>query len=150
MSQPGNMIRGPRRTDQAFIAATWVRSLSGVANRRLGFRGGEIGRQVDAVLDRSDTRALIRYAPGDMDRILGYIVYCEGAGVPVLHYCYTRKEYRGRGIASELLAACGVTHTGAVVCTSLGPDSQRMRSRYKGAAYMPLTEFLEPTERMTR
>lgn len=137
-----DLIRGPRKADQSYVAATWVRSLSGVANRRLGHRGGEIGRAVDQVFDRSDTRALIRHAAGDRDRILGYVVFCEGAGVPLVHYLYVRRDIRERGIATELLAACGVTREGSVVCTSLGPDSQRMRGRYKAAVYMPLQEFL--------
>lgn len=137
-----HLIRGPRATDQSYLAATWVRSLSGIANRRLGHRGGEVGRAVDQVFDRSDTRALLRYAPGDRDRILGYVVYVEGAGVPVVHYLYTRRDYRARGIASELLRAIGVGHVGSVVCTSLGPDSERMRRRYQASAYMPLLEFL--------
>jgi hypothetical protein len=137
------MIRGPRQTDQSYLASTWVRSLSGVAGRRLGRRGGEIGLAVDAVFDRSDTRALIRHAAGDKDRILGYVVYCEGAGVPVVHYLYARLDDREKGIASELLSAVGVKRDGSVVCTSLGPDSQRLRGRYKGAVYMPLQEFLK-------
>ncbi len=141
------MIRGPRKQDQSYLAATWVRSLSGVANRRLGSRGGEIGRAVDAVFDRNDTRALIRHAAGDSDRILGYIVFVEGAGVPVVHYLYVRDKHRNKGIATELLTACGATKAGSVVCTSLGPDSQRMRGRYKGAVYMPLADFLQPTEK---
>jgi hypothetical protein len=137
-------VRAPRGSDQNYVAATWVRSLAGVANRRLGQRGGEIGRAVDSVFDRADTRALIRHAPGDVDRILGYVVYVEGAGVPVIHYCYCRQDYRGRGIVTELLSAAGVTKPGSVVCTSLGPDSQRLRGRYKGAVYLPLAEFLQP------
>jgi GNAT superfamily N-acetyltransferase len=141
------VIRGPRKSDQSFLAATWVRNLSGAANRRLGPHGGEIGRQVDAVFDRDDTRALIRYAAGDMDHILGYVVYVEGAGVPVVHYLYTRKDNRARGVASELLRAAGVKRDSAVVCTSLGPDSMRMRSRYKGAVHMPLNDFLKPETR---
>lgn len=140
------MIRGPRRADQAYLASTWVRSLSGVAHRRLGQRGAEIGRAVDQVFDRSDTRALIRHAAGDVDRILGYVVFVEGAGVPVIHYLYCRDQKRNQGIATELLTACGVTKGGSVVCTSLGPDSQRMRGRYKGAVYMPLAEFLQPPQ----
>lgn len=141
------MIRGPRKSDQSYLAATWVRSLAGVASRRLGHRGGEIGRAVDSVFDRGDTRALIRHAAGDPDRILGYVVFVEGAGVPVVHYLYTREKQRGRGIASELLAACGVKKAGSVVCTSLGPDSQRMRGRYLGAVHMPLADFLKPEAR---
>ena len=138
------MIRGPRQSDQNYIASTWVRSLAGVANRRLGRRGGEIGIAVDQVLDRGDTRALIRHQAGNRDHILGYVVFVEGAGVPVVHYIYVRQDYRGRGLATQLLREAGVTSDSSVVCTSLGPDSARIRSRYQGAVYMPLDEFLQP------
>lgn len=140
------MIRAPRRSDQAYIASTWVRSL--VDRMRPGPRYGEVGKNVDTVLDRGDTRAALRVAKHDHDLILGYVVYAEGVGVPLVHYCYVRKHTRDggllrqRGIASELLEHVGVKRGEPVVCTSLGPDSRLLRAAYPASVHLPLREFL--------
>lgn len=140
-----SMIRGPRSSDQAYLASTWVRSMTGVAHRKLGPNGGALGRQIDSVFDRADTRALIRHAPGDMDRIYGWIVHVEGPGVPVIHYCYVRKEYRGKGIATQLLTAIGVKPDVACVYTCSGPDARKLLTVYPLATLLPLVEFLSPS-----
>lgn len=146
-------VRGPRRTDQAYIGATWSRSLSGVAGRPLVDGGGKPGRavsnEVDAVMDRPDTRALIRHRAGDMDAILGWIVFVEGAGVPVIHYCYTRKDFRERGIATELLQAAGVTVRDSLIYTSrgAGEPARKLITAYPIATYLPLADFLKPPEK---
>jgi GNAT superfamily N-acetyltransferase len=136
------LIRGPRKADQNYIAATWVRSMSGVAGRAFGTRGGAVARDVDAVLDRDDTRALIRHAPGDMDRIMGWIVYVEGPAVPVTHYVYVRDKERGRGVAASLLYQSGVRRDVASIYTNRGPDTRFLLSAYPLAQYLSLKEFL--------
>lgn len=140
------MIRGPRKTDQGFVASTWVRSMSGCANRPLGVRGGNIGRLVDQVLERSDTRALIRHAAGDTDRILGWVAFVEGPGVPVIHYTYVRAEHRGKGIAEQLLTAAGCRRDKALVYTCRGPDTVKLLRAFPAATHLELAEFLKPTE----
>lgn len=138
------MIRGPRKTDQGYVASTWVRSMSGCANRPLGEKGGALGRLVDQVLERDDTRALIRHAAGDQDRILGYVVHCEGPGVPTVHYVYVRDSYREQGIATELLTAIGAQKTKALVFTCRGPSTRRLVTAYPASTFMPLEQFLKP------
>lgn len=152
------MIRSARPTDQAYIASTWTRSIcsthkvAGVSSknhavqRHIGSAMWDhVSKQVDAVMDRSDSRALVVCKAHDHDAILGWIVYAEGAGAPLVHYLYTRSEHRGRQFGAELLHRIGVGLSTAVVCTSLGPSSQAMRSRYKAAVYMPIEQFLNPT-----
>lgn len=140
------MMRTPRPTDQPYIASSWIRSLVGA--KRMGPRYGHVGTDVDAVLDRSDTRAIVRHAAHDQDVILGYVIYAEGVGVPLVHYVYTRNRtdtlgtLRQKGIAHAMLEAIGVTRDGPVVCTSLGPDSRLLRAAYPASVYMPLKEFL--------
>ncbi len=136
-------IRGPRKADQSFIAATWVKQLVS-ADRRgaAGARYGAIGRNVDAVLDRGDTRALVRHAPGDEHAIYGYVVYAEGPGVPLCHFVYVRKDHRQKGYARELLSRIGIQPTTACVYTSRGPMKDKLLRAYRAAAFLSLAEFL--------
>jgi GNAT superfamily N-acetyltransferase len=139
------MIRGPRSSDQAFIASTWVRSMSGVGGRKLGRDGGLVAKRIDDVFDRGDTRALVRHAAGDQDRIMGWVVYVDGPGVPVIHYTYVRKEHRGKGVAAELLTAAACRRDKALVYTCEGPDTRKLITAYPLATHLPLAEFLNPS-----
>jgi hypothetical protein len=142
------VIREPRRTDQGYIASTWAKSiLRGThAWERHGTArtGHQIHALIDRVLDRKDTRALVRVKANDQDVILGWVLYVDGPGVPVVHYCYSRADERERGVAGELLHRVGVRRDGGVVCTSDGPASTMMRRLYPAAVHMPLAEFLKP------
>lgn len=142
------MIREPRRTDQGYIASSWAKSiLRGThAWERHGTArtGHQIHRLIDQVLDRKDTRALLRVKPNDPDTILAWLLYTEGPGVPLLHYTYTRADERQKGYAGELLHRIGVRRDGGLVCTSDGPSSAMMRNLYPSAIHMPLAEFLKP------
>lgn len=149
------MIREPEPSDGAFVASTWVKSIlmSGRGHRQvphalrrhgnsrwMGSKVGEIlNAQVNAVMDREDTRALIMAWDTHPDVILGYLVYAPGT---IVHYLWTRREERNGGIATALLLRVGVTESTPVVCTSEGPNSADMRLRYKLARYVPLEEFL--------
>lgn len=141
------MIRPPARSDQSYIASTWARSMLSMHAHQRHLRsktGQQIGRQIDQVLDRSDTRALICAKDNDPSHIFGWILYVQGPSVPVVHYLYTRRDNRGEGVAAALLAGIGVTRTNSVVCTSYGPSSESMRSRFKASVHVPLVDFLEP------
>lgn len=136
-------IRGPRQSDQGYVASTWMRQLKlEDPESARGSRYGDVGRMVDAVFDRGDTRALIRHAPGDRDAIYGWVVFVEGPGVPLVHFCYIRREHRGRGYASQLLSAIGIRPTTAYVYTCRGPGTLRLLSKYKAGSHLPLKEFL--------
>lgn len=138
-------IRSPRRTDQNYLAKTWHAQMADVyRDYSRGDRWGQAGQHVDAVLDRDDTRALIRHAAGDLDAILGWVVYALGPGVPLVHFVYTRKEHRGKGYATALLTACGVTRESACVYTCYGPSTRVMLGAYPHAVHLPLKEFLAP------
>lgn len=139
------VIRGPRSTDQAYIASTWVRSMTSAGHRKLGARGGHVARHIDSIFDRDDTRALIRHVAGDPDRIIGWLVRAEGAAVPLVHYVYVRKDYRGKGHATELLLAAGCRKDLALVYTCDGPDSRHLVTAYPAATHLPLTQFLSPS-----
>jgi hypothetical protein len=139
------MIRGPRPTDQSYIASTWIRNLGSHAREKHGPAGGLVAKQVDAVLDRRDTRALIRHAPGDIDTIYAWVVYCAGPSVPTVYYVYTRKEHRRKRYAAELLKRIGASKDGAIVFLMRGPGARKIEAAYPSAVYMPLEEFMRPS-----
>lgn len=140
------LIRSPKAEDLPYIASTWTRSvLSTHAYQRHGASrtGTQVTKQVDAVLDRQDTKALICVREEDPDRILGWVLYVP-RNIPIVHYIYVRKDApRQRGIASALLGAIGVQPDKGVVCTSSGPSSIVLRRRYPAAVHISLEEFLK-------
>lgn len=155
------MIRAVRPTDQAFIAATWTRSvcsmnhLPGKTSGRFGHGHAmarhagsalweRVSKEIDAVMDRSDSRGIVCCRAHDHDAITAWMVYAEGAGAPLVHYVYCRERERGNGLGAELLHHIGVGMSTAVVCTSLGPSSERMRSRYPASVHLPLADYLKP------
>lgn len=143
MSAPGNFIRGPHPSDQSYIASTWVKQMAGHDKRgAVGARYGQHGRNVDALLERGDTRAIVRHAPGDEHAIRAWLVYADGPGVPLAHFAYTRKDHRGKGYARELLAHIGIRPDVSFVYTATGPMGTKLLRSYKGAAFLPLAEFL--------
>lgn len=106
--------------------------------------GTKISRTIDALMDRQDSRVLLCVRAHDHDAIRGWIVFAEGIGVPVVHYCYVRKEDRDQGVITSLLAHIGVRHDAGVICTSHGPSSTMLRGRYKASVHVPVDEFLHP------
>lgn len=166
-------IRPPRPEDQPYVAKTWARSvLSGLGGGHAMARHGaqrerpvskgqrrqdaldELNRRIDVVLDRPDTRALVAVQPGNgdaaRDYILAWVVYCDAAGVPIVHYAYTRdhddagETLRGRGLVRQLFARIGIERGTPVICTSDGPSSAAMREHFRASTYFPLDQFLTP------
>lgn len=170
-------IRPPVPADQGYIAKTWARSVlstlgGGHAMARHGAQRvtaprskgqrrqdalDELNRRIDLVLDRADTRALVAVQPGNggaaRDYILAWVVYCDAAGVPIVHYAYTRDHddagevLRGRGLVRALFARVGIARATPVICTSDGPSSAAMRDHFRASTYFPLDQFLSPTRR---
>lgn len=139
------LIRGPRHTDQGYIASTWCKQMTDRYRHNRTEQHQHrvrVGLLLDRVFDRADTRALVRVTPGDSDRILGWVVYVHGAGVPVVHFCYVRKEERGKGHGAEILRAVGVEPSTSCVYTCIGPSTARMLHTYRAATHLPLEEFL--------
>jgi hypothetical protein len=167
-------IRPPRPEDQPYVAKTWARSvLSGLAGGHAMARHGaqrerpvskgdrrqevlaEINHRIDMVLDRPDTRALVAVQPGNgaaaRDYILAWVVYCDAAGVPIVHYAYTRdhdadtgESFRRQGLVRAIFARIGIARAAPVICTSDGPSSAAMREHFRASTYFPLDQFLTP------
>jgi hypothetical protein len=140
------LIRSPVASDQGYIAATWARSMLSTHAHQRHMRsrtGQQIGQQIDAVLDRPDTRAWLCVRDHEPQFIRGWVLFVDGPSTPTVHYLYTRRDERGCGVAGALLAKLGVDRAHGVVCTSLGPSSESMRGRYRASVYMPIAEFLK-------
>lgn len=133
------MIRAPRPSDQSFVAATWTRSM-----QRVRGEGRAIGKLVDRVLERSDTRCLLLVPAAEPDRIHAWCVYAEGPKVPLVHYVFVRPEFRRKGYARELLKQAGVATDAPAVFTQQSRDAVKLMTAYPMAAHLPLPEFLKP------
>lgn len=174
-------IRPPRPDDQGYIAKTWQRSAilasGGSAGHAMMRHGAqretpapskgerrqqlirELNAKIDRVLDRRDTRALVAVQPGNgagRDYILAWVVYIDAAtaGLPIVHYAYTRdhdadtgEALRGRGLIRAIFERIGIARSTPVVCTSDGPSSAAMREHFRASTYHPLDQFLSPTRR---
>jgi len=169
------IIRPPLPEDQGYIARTWSRSMASIrqgghAIARHGIKRetaprskgqlrhdaiAEHNRRIDAVLDRADTKALVSVQAGNgrgaRDYILAWVVYVDAAGLPIVHYAYTRdhddagEQLRCRGLVRAIFARIGIARTSLVTCTSDGPSSTAMREHFRASTYYPLDQFLSPT-----
>jgi hypothetical protein len=142
------VIREPRKSDQGYVTSTWIRSIMRgthvIERHGLARSGQQLHGLIDKLMDRPDTKALLRVKPSDPDVIHAWLMYTEGQGVPVIHFVYTRADERQRGFAGELLHRIGVRRDGEAICTSDGPSSAMVRSLYPGVRYVPLANFLRP------
>jgi hypothetical protein len=142
------VIREPRKSDQGYIASTWAKSIlrgTHAWERHIAARSGhQIHALIDHVLDRLDTRGLLRVKPSDPDVIHAWILFAHGPGAPTVHYLYTRADEREHGFAGALLHQIGVRRDSELICTSDGPSSAMVRTLYPGARYVPLATFLRP------
>ena len=136
-------IRPARASDQAFVALHWTRDME--PNSRLR---GPAGRLVDVVLERDDTRCLIRATDGT-DRIEGYVVFAEGPRVPVIHWVYVRPEHRRAGIARGLLEHVGVERDRVSVYTAPGWCARKLVTAFPHGVGLALPDFLAPPKKET-
>ena len=131
------MIRAPRPSDQAFVASSWVRSMS-----RTRAESPKIGRDVDLILERHDTRCLIDSERRDDNRIRGWICYADVPSMPTLHYCYVRQEFRREGIATQLLDEAGIKKDAVSIYTHHSRDANRMVTAFPQSVHVALPEWL--------
>lgn len=136
------LIRDAQANDQNYIASTWVRSVVSGRNRRSPAKTKVVSTQVDQLLDRHDTRAIVLCADADVDKIWGWCCFVANAPVPAVHYVYVRDIKRGHGAASRMLAHIGAKPLEALIFTMAGPGLSMMRHRFKAASEYPVEEFL--------
>lgn len=145
----GIVLRDPRADDQGYITSTWLKSMRH-ASRYNAMPSPRyfriVGGQIDALLDRSDTRCLVAAFDDDLDRIAGWLVYTPVAGAPVLHYLYVRKSrdsnQRRRGIGTRLLRRVGFAPGHVCFYTFHGPQLVILQHMLDRAAPMDIERFL--------
>lgn len=136
-------IRGPGPGDQGYISKTWLAQMAEVdRDYSRGAKWGQMGRHVDMVMSRHDTRALIVHPVGDLRTILAWIVYCDGPRVPLVHFLFTRREHRNKGHARKLLGRVGIEHGTSYVYTCRAQDTTKMLRAFPGGSFMAMYRFL--------
>ncbi len=94
----------------------------------------------DRLMARGDSRALIACAPEDASHVSGWVVYADLEGVPVVHYVYTKHNYRELGIAAGLLAAAGAVRGSEAVFTCATQPWKALAARVLGRAHFVALE----------
>lgn len=141
------MIRAARAGDQAYVAATWVRSVASTAEAKRAGRSRTIravGDAVDVLLDRADTRILIAADDRDTDKIEAWIAFVAiPRDVLLVHYLYTQAQHRGRGLARALVAAAseGLNRERSICYTYRGPSAASLLARF-AATYVAPSMFV--------
>lgn len=128
------MIRKPHPTDQSYIAATWVNSLS-LADRDVD--RSELGLLVDKALDASETRILVYCDPDAPRMIAGWIAYSENPRVRTIFYLYVRDKLRRHGIGRALFEAAFRKSVAPIAYVFRGPSASMLLGLYPGAVHVP-------------
>lgn len=95
-------IRPPRKTDQSYIANSWVSCLAG-PRAQWGAKERELNSQIDALLDDPRTRLLIACEATDEDSIVGWIAFARIPGARVVEFVMVRRQRRREGIGRLLM-----------------------------------------------
>lgn len=137
-------LRDVREGDRAFILSTWLRSFqySTVLVKALSeARSWPTARHhslASAVVDASieGRRGAVACTGEGADEIaLGYVLLGSRGEV---HYCYVKRAFRSIGVASALLARCGIKPEAGIPYTHK-PDvgTQWIWERWPMLAYVP-------------
>jgi GNAT superfamily N-acetyltransferase len=133
------VIRGPERSDQAYISSTMYRSCLG--SNRAPRRRRILNDQIDRILDDKATRCLVAANASNHDKIVGWILFGAAPTVRLLHYVYVRDEERGKGIATRLVQQAWPTSNARMALTMRGPDTALFLRR-PNVSFIPLEEVL--------
>lgn len=133
------VIRPLRPSDRRFVAATWAQAwrrpveaglISVAAWRQAAFRTveellGVAGVAVTVVVDRDS-------ASGDAD-LFGYLALQHVAGepMPLILFCYVKRDYRRNGLARALLREAGLDLAMPLPCVCWTRDATELREAGK-------------------
>ena len=98
--------------DRSFIVATWSSSYK--ASHYAGILWTDdyasvMHAQLERVLDRPETTALVACDPDDPNFLFGHVVAeVEPHETPIVHYAFVKAPYRRTGIARGLFEALGI------------------------------------------
>lgn len=93
-------VRPAKPEDMAFVVDAWRRSFEGSPAVRGADREHyriEMTRTIRRLLDTAECRVACN--PDDPDQLVGFAAF----NGPELHYAYTKQDFRGMGVARDLL-----------------------------------------------
>lgn len=133
------MIRPSVPDDRPFIVDTLLESF------RKSFAAGPLPpdiyrpayrRAINRILDRPTERTLVLETEGVL---IGWISYERRTPVHLLHYCYTKKDYRREGVARELMRKAGIDPKQPFYVTFWSPKTDELRDAgaWSGARWNP-------------
>jgi hypothetical protein len=124
-------IRPAGADDQSFVASTFRAQLR---------RNGD--RIVNRVLDHAATRVILAVEPENQRTILAWLCFALLPGVRLIHFAYTRKPMRRRGLQSALVRAAWPAGRPSYVYTLDGEYTKQLVNNHV-AAKLPLDEALK-------
>jgi hypothetical protein len=104
------IIRPATLKDRAYIFNSWLHNQywSSLYFQRIEqdtyFK--EYSRHITRLLESSQARIDVATLESDETLILGYLVYSG----PIAHWCYVKRDYRGKGILNLMLQGKTLTH----------------------------------------
>ncbi len=113
------ITRPGRETDHPFIFSSFLKSYRSAMNKDLvgdGVFFRVMHKQLERLLGRD--RLIVAVVDGDEDEILGWAL----GGDAKLHYVYTKKSFRGKGVATRLIE--GLVKAKAIWYTFHGPGAE--------------------------
>lgn len=94
-------IRPAKPDDMAFVLDAWRRSYEDAPAVRGADREHyriEMTRAIRRICDHAEVR--VACDPSDEDTLVGFVAFTGGE----LHYAYVKKDFRGMGVAKQLLS----------------------------------------------
>lgn len=122
------VVREGTSHDRAIVANSWIRSYE---RKRPEMCLGLVWRRghsqvIDRILERATVLvAELREAPGE---VLGWSCH-EG---DVLHYAYTKRDFRGAGVCQAVVSAACATMPATIWTTHDTRDAKHVRSVVRG------------------
>lgn len=142
------VCRAARPDDQAYVAATWTRSMA--STELLGLAAS--AQLVDRVLNDPGTRVAVACEPDSaqwnrssamLSRILGFVCWADTPRVRCVHYVSVRAKRRREGIAAALARYAKLDDDRPMVYTLEGPSTRGLLGRFPNATKIALEEVLQ-------
>lgn len=133
--------RNATAEDRAFIVSAWSSSFKTSHSAGLIHTddwAGVMHPQIEKLLERPGSRAVVAFERTDPNFIYGFIAGDTSDRMPVVHFVYTKENYRREGIARGLFAALGVDPSRPFIYTCRTAVVTKLTSKIPAARWNPL------------
>jgi len=123
-------VRDVCTEDISFIMSTWLKSYRKTQdNKRIvnGVYFPHTSNIITTIL--SGAKVLIAYNPLEEDHIYGYIVYNYLEEVLIIHYTYTKRQFRRFGIMRSMIEQLKKSTELPTICTFATPVYDVLKDR---------------------